>query len=129
MTAPLFTDADVISRYTREDAIADGLIVDAQADRRFAEVSRQHFGAAPVAMTRGVATLIEKAVASPHLNDFLGVWHDVASMMKYHVARSTGTGNRVAFRVTITGTGRVRNHWLDATVDGDGLLISLRGED
>lgn len=117
---------EIISRYTREDAISDGIIIDAQADERYSEVSRQHAGAAPISMTQDVDTLITKAVNHPRwLNDFAGVWHDVMSMMSVYVKAGRGEGNVVMFRVIITGTGRVRNHWLKATVDGDGLNIAL----
>lgn len=127
---PLWTEADIISRYSREDALADGVLVDGQAGD-FAEVSRQHFGDKPVAMTAAVFALIERAVKNQKwLNDYKGVWHDVLSMMAFYVrANVNARGNSVVFKVIITGTGRTRNHWLKATVDGEGLLISLPNED
>ena len=127
---PFWTEADIISRYTREDGLAYGVLVDGQVGD-FAEVSRQHFGDKPVAMTAAVFSLIKRAVENQKwLNDYKGVWHDVLSMMAFYVrANVNARGNTVVFKVIITGTGRTRNHWLKATVDAEGLLISLPNED
>ncbi len=126
----LFTEADVISRYTREQALENGLLVDGQVGE-FREVSRQHFGYKPVTMTTAVFDLIKKAVENrKYLNDYKGVWHDVLSMMGFYVkANRNATGNTVVFKVIITGTGRRRHHWLKAVMDGDGLVIMLPEED
>lgn len=104
-TEPFWTEADIISRYTREEAIADGVLIDGQIGD-FAEVSRQHFGQKPVAMTAAVFALIKRAVENQKwLNDFKGVWHDVLSMMALYVkANRNARGNTVLFKVTITGT-------------------------
>ena len=82
-------------------------------------------------MTAAVYSLIKRAVENQKwLNDYKGVWHDVLSMMAFYVkANVNARGNSVMFKVTITGTGRTRNHWLKATVDAEGLLISLPNED
>lgn len=95
---------EVISRYTRAQAIADGVLIDAmQGD--FEEVSRQHFKY-PIAMTAAVFAIIRKAVENPkHCNDYKGVWHDILWMARgLRGARQ----DQNLFRVMITGAGRQR---------------------
>jgi hypothetical protein len=71
----------VVSAYTRAQAIADGLLIDASSGD-LAEISTQHFPCVHVAMTAAVAALIERAVTSKlHCNDRKGVWHDVLWML------------------------------------------------
>ena len=126
-TEPFWTEADIISRYSREDAIADGVLVDGQIGD-FAEVSRQHLGSKPVAMTTAVFALIKRAVENQKwLNDYKGVWRDVLWM--FQRGRIAQEGNTVLFRVIITGTGRKRTHTLKAVADAEGLVIMLPHED
>ena len=126
-TTPLFSAEDLISSYSRDDAIADGTLVSADTGD-LDEVTRQHFGGARVAMTPPVFALIEKAVAHPRwLNDWRGVWHDICGMSRLK--------NREGlFLVIITGTGRRRNHVLKRVdcPDMDGtptVTFMLRDED
>jgi hypothetical protein len=131
----LFTDADIIYAYTREDAIADGVLVDANVGE-FAEITRQHFKM-PVAMTAGVFALIEKAVKNPDwCNDYKGVWHDICWMCRYAIKNERASGSSLTFPVIITGVGRTRKHHLRATVGAVGptdpapcLTIMLINED
>jgi len=59
-----------IACYTRQEAIEDGFLVDAQ-DGDFQEVTQQHLGACPCVMTAEVFALIEQAVLHPkHGNDW-----------------------------------------------------------
>jgi hypothetical protein len=126
-TDSLWTDANVISSYSRDEAIEDGFIVDANIGD-LDEVSRQHFPNAKAAMTSTLYALVEKAVAHPRwLNDLRGVWHDVCFMSRFRNAEGL-------FKVIITGTGRVRNHILKRVdshdVDGTPTVtFMLRGED
>ncbi len=109
----LFDGFVVVSVYTRAQAIADGVIVDATGGD-LASISEQHFPGVHVAMTAAVAALIEKAVAHPdHCNDWKGVWHDVLWMSRVPV--QSFPGGRL-FKVIITGTGRKRLHTLKALV-------------
>lgn len=124
----------------RAQALADGDLADAQVGE-LAEVTRQHVGDLPVAITRGLFALIEKAVANRrHLNDWKGVWHDVLWMARArgHAIRArTGAyegGERFGFVCIITGAGRVRNHRLTLHVTADdtgrpALTLSLGDED
>lgn len=107
----MFTAEDVIYTYTREQAIEDGVLIDANVGE-FAEVTRQHYRY-PVAMTAAVFALIRKAVESErHCNDYKGVWHDICWMANLASRRSAGS--QVLFQVIITGTGRKRYHTLKA---------------
>jgi hypothetical protein len=66
--------SDVILRYTRRMAIADGVLIDAiQGD--FAAVSREHFPDHHLALTAEVFALIQAAEQSG--SDLAGVWHDI----------------------------------------------------
>jgi len=100
----------VVSVYTRAQAIADGVIVDATGGDLGA-ISAQHFPGVHVAMTAAVAALIQKAVDHPdHGNDWKGVWHDVLWMSRVAPVQSFPGGR--LFKVVITGTGRRRLHTL-----------------
>lgn len=109
-------DATIIFEYTRSQAIADGVLVDAQLGD-LQDVSAQHVGQMPVSMTASVFALIEKAVENKnHCNDWRGVWHDIMWMSagaRRRLAGSfDGSETSALFLVIITGTGRVRNHTL-----------------
>ncbi len=101
---------EVISTYTRAQAIEDGVLVDANIGD-LAEVTRQNFKY-PVAMTSAVFGLMEKAVDHPDwCNDFKGVWHDILHMSKVAIVQRIDATQHL-FRVIITGTGRKRYHML-----------------
>ena len=117
-----WADADIIHTYTRDEAIADGVLISANLGD-LDEISAQHFPGVSVAMTPGVFALIEKGVDHPKwLNDWKGVWHDVCWMSRF--GNSDGL-----FKVIITGTGRVRNHILKVIRNAEGVTFMLRHED
>lgn len=121
MTHP-FADAEIISSYSRDQAIADGVLISANIGD-LAEVTEQHLPGVSVVMTTGVFSLIKKAVDHPRwLNDWRGVWHDVLWMARRHNAEGL-------FLVIITGTGRKRNHVLRIVRDAEGVTVLLRHED
>ena len=103
--------------YTRDQAIADGVLIDASIGD-LAQVSRQHFGNPDlyhVAMTAGLFALIERAVNHPrHMNDYRGVWHDICWMSIVLPERKLRSGDAITtwFKVIITGTGRTKKHLL-----------------
>ena len=102
-----------IYTYTREQAIEDGVLVDATVGP-FADVTRQHFPGSPVAMTAGLFALIQKAVESKrHLNDYAGVWYDIL-----WISRITRAVDRTdfRFRVIITGVGRSKYQTIRRTM-------------
>lgn len=118
--------------YTRAEAIADGVLVDATIGD-FAEVSRQHFPRRHVAMTIGLFDLIEKAVENKkYSNDYRGVWHDILHMSRVY-CKQVAPDTRL-FQVIITGTGRRRIHVLKSVrhVDEQGrpcMTYMLPNED
>lgn len=117
----LFENAEIISVYTRRQAIDDGFQIDAN-EGDFAEVTRQNFKF-PVYMTTGVYELIEKAVANRRwCNDLKGVWHDICWMARLAICANRD-GDRVGFRVIIRGAGRRSNYLMVATVGARGLDI------
>lgn len=119
MPDDFWKDAEVISAYTRAQAIEDGTLVDATLGE-IADVTRQHFGPVHVAMTRSTYELILRAVYNErHGNDWRGVWHDVLTMASGAVRRSANRGGTAEpFRVIITGAGRGKYHTLWASVTG-----------
>ncbi len=85
---------DIISSYSRADAIADGVLIDAMIGD-FESVSRQHYKF-PVAMTAGVFAIIDQAVkAKKYCNDYAGVWHDILHMAKQGCDIAGGTGKEI----------------------------------
>lgn len=96
----------VIHAYTREQALEDGVLVDAMQGQ-LADVSRQHYKW-PIAMTASVWGLVERAVNNPkYFNDLPGVWHDILWMSRVNGMDVSPTERQ--FIVIITGAGRRRN--------------------
>lgn len=94
---------EVISVYTREQAIEDGTLVDLSAVAP--EVCRQHFKY-PVACTAAVWAIIDKAVKNPKWhNDLNGVVHDILWMSKANKTRRYDATTHL-FKVIIKGAGR-----------------------
>jgi hypothetical protein len=93
---------EVISRYTREQAVEDGVLIDLSA--LAPDVCGQHYKH-PVACTAAVWAIVDKAVKNPRwMNDLRGVLHDMlwmSRMMKRSIDPST-----VLFQVIIKGAGR-----------------------
>ncbi len=110
--------------YTRQQAIADGVLFDASSGI-LKEVSLQHFGPkAHVAMTAALHDLIKRAVENPRTwNDWKGVWHDVCWMSTVWQVKREKTDYSVTvwFEVTITGAGRKRKHLLKRHMQPDGI--------
>jgi len=116
--------------YTREQAIEDGVLVDAKVGD-FAEVTAQHFGAdaGEVVMTASLFGLIERAVKNErHCNDFKGVWHDVLFMGRGAAVNAIKTGQTSGFQVIITGTGRKRIHTVYVAFDGEALTYGFAAD-
>lgn len=130
----VFDGAPIISAYSRAQALEDGFLVDAQQGD-LAEVTRQHVGATPCAMTAAVHALIERAVTNPRAhNDWRGVWHDVLWMGQFaRRASAQAGGTPRGFKVTITGTGRRRLHLLFISVgpgdQGEAVVTVMTQED
>ena len=122
---------EVISSYTRAQAIKDGVLVDLSA--KVPALCREHYKW-PIACTAAVWSIIESAVSNKrHCNDLEGVIHDILWMSRkcaWYFPDDT-TAN---FRVTITGAGRQRLFTFKM-VCGPGdtsepvLTLMLEGED
>lgn len=100
MTNEIF--GEVISSYSRAQAIEDGVLVDLSAIAP--AVCAQHFKV-PVACTSSVWDIIEKAVNNKRwMNDLNGVIHDMLWMSKV-MKRDLSPTTRL-FQVIIKGAGR-----------------------
>jgi hypothetical protein len=99
MSDPIF--GEVISSYSRAQAIEDGVLVDLSAVAP--EVCRQHFKT-PVACTAEVWSTIDKAVKNKRwMNDLNGVIHDLLWMSRCYAR--PGHASHL-FPVIIRGAGR-----------------------
>lgn len=109
----MFTSADVISSYTRADAISDEVLVDISASEP--DVCQNHYGTVQIDFTRSLWGMVEQAVAHPrYANDVPGVVHDILWMARptIRALMQRPVGDSGHFRVIITGTGRRRIHQL-----------------
>jgi len=123
-------DFDVIHTYTRQEAIEDGVLINASVGD-LAEVSQEHYKY-PVAMTAAVWDLIDQAVKHPDwCNDYKGVWHDILWMSRMYPVKKWETGR--LFQAVITGTGRKRKHTLKIECgpgdDGEPVLTIMLPEE
>jgi hypothetical protein len=102
----VFADADIISRYTRAQAIEDGVLVDLMQDKML-DVCRQHYKH-PIAATSAVFDIMQRAVENKrHCNDYAGVLHDMLWMSRVYSRKVDAS--TVLFKVIITGAARQRN--------------------
>lgn len=126
-----FQDVEVISQYTRAQAIEDGVLVDMMQDE-IAGVCRQHYKH-PVAVTTEVFAIMQRAVENARWgNDYAGIMHDMLWMSR--VCRRVVDESTVLFKVIITGAGRTRNFVFKLVVGpGDAgepvITIMLPNED
>ena len=100
-----WAEANIISTYTRAQAIEDGILVDL-TQNELEEVCRQHYKY-PVACTIAVFEIMQKAVENPrYCNDYAGVLHDMLWMSRT-MSRRVDEQTRI-FKVIIQGAGRQR---------------------
>jgi len=124
-------DADIVSTYTRAQAIEDGVLVDLMQNELEA-VCRQHFKY-PIACTITVFQIMQKAVENPrYCNDYASILHDMLWMSRT-VSRWVDEQTR-NFRIIIQGAGRQRYYDFKIVCHpGDQgepvLTIMLPGED
>lgn len=125
---------DVISSYSRAQAIDDGVLIDLMQDDQTAKLCREHYKF-PIACTAGVWELIQQAISHPkHGNDLLGVLHDILWMSRRNKKAVSNDGSTWLFEVIITGTGNQKIHTLKLVLgQGDDeepvLTLMLSGED
>lgn len=109
---------EVIFRYSRANAIEDGVLVDLSAN--YPEECRLY--RYPVSCTAAVWSLVEQAVANrKQCNSFAGVVSDILYMSTRGVIDRPDE-QTVIFKVIISGTGRNRIHTMKAICHpGDNL--------
>lgn len=98
----MFTEKDLIYKYTRREALDDGILIDISNMGR--EVGYKY----PIAITLNVDDIINKAVANERYNDYNGVLWDILTMSKHPTKRIDETSHY--FQVIITGVGRKHYH-------------------
>lgn len=113
----LFDGADVISVYTRAEALADGSLVDVSA--LASEVGFR----LPVAVTRAVWVMIERIPDTLRgIEDERGRLWDVLWMAKNAAVRAADTADLVGFTVTLNrveGGKRINRTPLKMVISGD----------
>jgi hypothetical protein len=98
----MFDESDLIHRYTRAQAIEDGVLIDVSATAREAGFKY------PVALT---AAAWAKCVAVPPgvaCQDEAGRLWDVLTVLRFAVRRSGGAGREVRFGVHVRNDNRER---------------------
>lgn len=100
-TTNIFENADLISVYTRAQALEDGTLADLNQWIPVAESGYKY----PVACTSAVFSIIERAVENKKFgNDYRGVIWDILWMSRKNQIKSWETGG--LFQVKITGADR-----------------------
>ncbi len=112
---------EVISVYTREQAIEDGVLVDVtewgSADKGF------HGGfTCPVAFTAALWGAVERKV---RFQDTRGRAHDVLWMASLALRRVMRSGVDSAFFGVLLQVGRTKKQTLRVVADGDGVTIGF----
>lgn len=120
---------EVISVYTRKQAIDDGTLADLSA--LIPDVCKEIFPAVSVCCSSAVWSDIQKAVSSEqHRNDLAGVVHDLLWMAKQPLVSAVKKGETAyPFRCIITGIARRTLHnficELGTTDDGTSPAITI----
>lgn len=89
---PLFQEGDFLDSYTRSEAIEDGVLTD------ISELAKEQGFIYPVAISAGIALLVEEAVSKGR-KDWKGVVWDILSILRFRCRGNTT--NRCDFDVMI----------------------------
>lgn len=100
----------VIGAYTRAQALADGVLVDA------GPMAREAGFTIPVALTRAAWTKCVEVPPEVFGQDETGRLWDVLNLLGFEIRRSGGTRNEIRFRL----------HVRDSNRDGTPPLVTLR---
>jgi hypothetical protein len=125
---------DVISTYSRAQAIDDGVLIDLMQDDVIAKLCREHYKF-PITCTATLWALIQQAISNKkHGNDLLGVLHDILWMSRRNKKAVSNDGCTWLFEVIITGTGIKKIRTLKLVLgQGDDeepvLTLMISGED
>jgi hypothetical protein len=121
-----FEDADVISVYTREQAIEDGVLVDVT---EWGSADRGFLGGftCPVAFTSALWSVvdIDSRKRRPPLQSTRGRAHDVLWMGSLALRGALRRGDNRADYVLILSNGRSKRARLRIVADGDGITIGF----
>jgi len=131
-TDDLWQDADMISVYTRTEAIADEELFDL-SEGETGEVCRTYYKY-PIACTAMVWCLIQQAIANNKDNSLVGILHDILWMSKASPTALSNDESTWLFEVFISGTNSDTTHKLKIVCGaGDNLepvlTLMLQGED
>jgi hypothetical protein len=125
---------DVISSYSRAQAIDDGVLIDLMQDEQTAKLCREHYKF-PIACTATLWQLVQQAISNlKHGNDLLGVLHDILWMSRRNKKAISNDGCTWLFQVLISGTGKKDVHTLklvlgQGDVEAPVLTLMISGED
>jgi hypothetical protein len=110
----MFENAEVISTYSRKQAIEDGVLVDVSC------LAKEAGFKYPVAITNSVEGLIQQAISNPKYgNDYNGVLWDILWVLRLNIRKSS---NVINFSLVITGVGGSNYHQFKAVCGpGDNL--------
>lgn len=115
---------ELIYAYTREEALADGMLIDARAGD-FAEISRQHHPKGiPIYITDSLIAVMDAAIATYSWQSYKGIWHDVLFMCRVYV-RTLEAGAPRPFPVII-GASDSKPYDVFVCLDGQALTFMLR---
>lgn len=115
---------EAISSYTQEDAVADGMLINAR-EGDFEEISQQHHpDGIPIYLTASLQHVMTTAIESYPWQSYKGIWHDVLSMARVYV-RELRVGEPKSFPVII-GASDSAPHRVFVTLDGHSLTFMLR---
>jgi hypothetical protein len=125
----MFNDSDLIFAYSRKQALADGVLVDASATAREAGIRY------PVALTRAVWDLYVQVPPGVEAQDEAGRLWDILWTLRHGIRAAQGDGPTLHYRLHVRNTnGRPRLVTLRCACgpDDDGspcLTIMLPDED
>lgn len=103
----IFSESDIISTYTRQQAIEDGVLIDMTT--LYPDITKQLYKF-PVAATAEVWSIVEQSVSSKrHANDHQGVIWDILWMSQQGIIKRIDESQHI-FRVIITGASPNKYH-------------------
>lgn len=104
----MFTDEDLIYSYSREQAIADGVLIDLSA--RYPEICSEHYKW-PVACTSSIWNLIQLFADEADGASPAGVVHDILWMSRFPIRKyQEGVGETCIFLFCIPEAVQMKMH-------------------
>lgn len=127
--AGFWDDAEVISAYTREDALGDGVLVDVT---EWASHKAGFLGgfSCPVAMTQALWVAVDidnkPSTRRPVWQSTRGRAHDVLWMASLKLRQLLKRNQSDGHFPVLLQVGRKKKHLLRVVADGDGVTIGFR---